>query len=93
MIYNINNKLNQAYFNGLYTGLTKAHLNLSEKERKCSRINCPMQRIENNTNFDDTKCRKECQWYTPEFTIDDTIDLLENLLAFAKQQKKNGVLY
>ena len=84
--------LTKAYMDGLTTGLMRAFLGLStemeKRERKCSRINCPMQRIENDTNFDDSKCRKACQWYSPEFTIDDTIYLLENLLTFTKQQKK-----
>ena len=85
--------LTQAYMNGLTTGLMRASLGLStemeKRERKCSRVSCPSQRDLNNDNdFDDTECRKTCQWYTPKFTIDDTIYLLENLLALAKQQKK-----
>lgn len=92
MIYDLNNKLNQAYFQGLSSGLTQAHLNLLKENRHCSRINCPMQRKENDNNFDDSKCKKTCQWYTPVFTIDDTINLLENLLTFAKnkKQQENG---
>lgn len=87
------NDLTQAYMNGLTTDLMRASLGLStemgKRERKCSRVSCPLQRdLNNNNNFDDTKCRKECQWYTPEFTIDDTIYVLENLLALAKQRKK-----
>jgi len=89
MINNLD-KLSQAYLQGLSIGLTRAYLNLSteKNKRKCSRMNCPLQRNLNDDNFDDSECRKTCQWYTPEFTIDDTINLLEILLTLAKQQKK-----
>lgn len=85
--------LTQAYMDGLTSGLMRASLGLStemeKRERKCSRVSCPLQRdLNNDNNFDDTKCRTECQWYTPEFTIDDTIYLLENLLTLAKQKKE-----
>ena len=86
------NDLTKAYMGGLTTGLMRAYLGVStemeKRERKCSRINCPLQYNENEKDFDSSNCQKVCQWYTPSFTIDDTIYLLENLLALAKQQKK-----
>lgn len=91
------NDLTQAYMDGLTSGLMRASLQLStemeKRERKCSRVSCPLQRdLNSDNNFNDTECRKACQWYTPEFTIDDTIYLLENLLALAKQQKKERMV-
>lgn len=84
--------LTKAYMNGLTSGLMQASLNLStemeKRERPCSRINCPLQYNENEEDFNSSNCQKVCQWYTPGFTIDDIIYLLENLLALAKQQKK-----
>ena len=93
MIENLN-KLEKAYLNGLITGLINAHVNIASKDKrdkKCSRENCILQRNLNDDNFDDSKCRNTCQYYTPTYTYndDDIINLLETLLNFIKQKKKD----
>lgn len=51
-----------------------------------------MQSNKNDNNFNDSECKKGCNWYSPEFIINDTINLLEILLIFAKQQKKERTM-
>lgn len=82
--------LEEAYLQGLANGITQAHLILTmekTRDRQCSRRNCPLQRTINENDFNDDKCRKHCEWYTPKITKEDIINILETLLKFIKNQK------